>query len=197
MERPLTTDPDEIGGMTVENFGGFDVPFSHFEKYIQKIDCANVLKTAIIVKEEQYLAYTMDWFKEDDYQVFYEKTDALLNQQLREYESKNNLKQLLHHLEEGPKQWYLLYYYEIEKKVGFYEVEAGYQRKGMNVDFGYFYQDDKCEFVLREDFERAYKCIDYFWESDTEEDLINRKKNFKENFLDKYEFGASYLSVSY
>lgn len=67
----------------------------------------------------------------------------------------------------------------------------------MNSAFNYFYQDNKDCFVLKEDFIRAYSCIDYYWDSDTEEDVNNRKKLFKKDFLDKFEFGASFMALSY
>lgn len=197
LNKPVTTDPYELGGMTEDTFNGFDVPFTHFEKYIQKIDCANILKTAILVKNENDLEYVKEWFKVNDYEILFENNQDSLEKKLREYELRNKLGKLHNHIDKSPQKWDLLYHYEIIKKTGFYEVEEGYQRKGMNSDFGYFYQNDKSEFVLKDDFERAYKCIDFYWESDTKEELILRKRNFKENFIDKFEFGASYLSVSY
>lgn len=196
LKKPVTTNPFELGGMTEETFNGFDVPFSHFGKFIQKIDCASIIKTAISVKDESDLEYTKKWFKGSDYDVFFERTEELFRKILRDYESKNKLTKLHFYIDESPQKWCLIYHYEIIKKVGFYQLEEGYQRKGMNSDFGYFYQDDKSEFVLREDFERAYDCIDDSLDFE-KENLVKRRKNFKENFLDKYEFGASSLSLSY
>ena len=60
-----------------------------------------------------------------------------------------------------------------------------------------FYSDTIYDFALWEDFEYAYECVDYYWPSDTKQDLVERKKKFKENFLDQYELGASFLRLSY
>lgn len=197
--RPTTTDPYRLGEMTEESFDsfGFDVPFTHFEKYIQKIDCANILTTAILVKNESDLKYTKEWFEKYDYPIFFEKTQASLEKTLRKYESKHNLSQLHTHINTMPQRWNVLYHYEIIKKIGFYETDEGYQRGGMNSDFAPFYQRDKYNFVLQEEFEKAYNCIDDDLDFTTEAQLMFTKKNFKENFLDKFEYGASYLSLSW
>lgn len=198
LQRPITTEPYELGvaGVTEDAFYCFDVPFSHFEKYIQKIDRPKIIKKGVVVNDASYLEKAIRTFKNTDCEIFFEKTENSLKQKLMEYESKNKLTQLSRHYIEVAKGWSPLYYYEVIKKVGFYIIEAGYQRKGMNSNFRYFYQDGKNSFVLREDFERAYECIEAYWDQ-TKEQTANRKNDFKQNFLDNYEFGASYLFVSY
>lgn len=197
LERPATSDPHKIGGMTEADFDGFDVPFSHFERYIQPIDCARIVQTTILVSDLEHLEYTQNWFKDNDYVILYDSDPRKLDQKIRAYESAYKLRRLRKHISADPVKWQLLQHYEIFQEIGFYQNEVGYQRKGMNEDFTYFYQDDKSEFVLREEFERAYQCVDYYWPSDTKEEVWERRKNFKENFLDNYEYGASTLTVSY
>lgn len=194
LQKPITTDPYGLGGITEESFDGFDVEFSHFQKFIQKIDCTKVIKTAIIVDNYEYLDYTKDWFKERNLNIFFEWTEDSLKKELKDFEIKNNLKNLSSHLDRSPLKWNLLHYYEITKKIGFYSTDVGYQSMGWALDW-YFHQPDKWNFVLLEEFERAYNCIDDSKESLTEADYITRRKYFKENFLDNYEFGASILSV--
>lgn len=42
----------KIGFKTRESFSGFNVPFEHFNKYIQLIDCPVVVNTIIIVEDK-------------------------------------------------------------------------------------------------------------------------------------------------
>ena len=197
LERPKTKNPDELGGTLEEYFDGFNVPLSHFGRYIQEIDCANILTTSILVKEEKYLQYTIEWLKDYDYNIFFEKEPSKLEKVVEAFELRNRLTNLEKYRDSNPEKWELLYHYEIVKKVGFYTTEEGYQRKGMNDEFRKrFFRDDIFDFALKEDFEFAYQCIDYYWE-ETKEEVEKRRKNFKTNFLDKFELGASYLSVSY
>ncbi len=199
LEKPTIIDPHGLDIITEEGFPnmGFDVPFSHFDKYIQKIDYPKIIKKATLMKEGENLDDTFGWFNDGNSEIiFYENPDSL-EQKTKEYELKNNLNKLHRNLSTNSETWDLLYHYEFIEKTGFYITDEGCQRKGMNADFNSFYQDDKYNFVLKEDFEKAYQCIDYYWEFDTDEELAMRRKNFKENFLDKYEFGASYLALSY
>lgn len=174
LERPITTDPFKIGGMTEADFDGFDVPFSHFERYIQPIDCAKVVRTTILVNNLEHLEDVQEWFKERDLTILYDNAPHKLEQKIRAYESAHGLRRLRKHISSDPIKWQLLKHYEIVQKIGFYQIEEGYQRKGMNEEFAYFYQDDKSEFVLLEEFERAYQCVDYYWSSDTEEKVLLR-----------------------
>ncbi|WP_221418046.1 hypothetical protein, partial [Fulvivirga kasyanovii] len=60
-----------------------------------------------------------------------------------------------------------------------------------------FCSSDTYHFALKEDFQFALSCVDFYWTEDTEDELKQRKQNFNTNFLDKYEYGASFLTVSY
>jgi len=96
-------------------------------------------------------------------------------------------------------KWQTIQYYEIKSQKGFYYEEAGYQRKGVNDEFWKHFdpESDIYCYANKEDFEYAYKCIDKYWESDTEAIVQKRKNDFKLNFIDNYEFGESYLAISY
>ncbi len=80
----------------------------------------------------------------------------------------------------------------------YYIDDIGYQRKGMS---DLFYDSFK-KYTLwgkKEDFDLAYNCVADEWYLDYwGQDAVNdMKKNFKENFVDKYEFGRSLLCVSF
>ncbi len=95
--------------------------------------------------------------------------------------------------------WSTINYYEFELEEGFYCIEVGYQRKGVNNSFWKRFknEDDIYNFMSKQDFEHVYNSINFYWDSDTKEDALLRKKLFKENFMDKYIGGESYLSLSY
>ncbi len=197
-ERPASTDPDGWGTVTEEEYTGFNVDFSHFSTYIQKVDRALIVQTVIIVEEQKYLEETIAWFKKYDYPILFQDSAASLQKQIELLESHNRLHKLHKHLNQTPAQWNVLHYYEITQATGFYTEDVGYQRKGVNDRFWErFYSRDVFNFALPEDFAFAYDCVDYYWPSDTEEDVRLRRLNFKQNFLETYEFGASYLALSY
>ena len=80
---------------------------------------------------------------------------------------------------------------------GVYYNEVGYQRKGMN---GIFYNDYTKYFLWgnKEDFIKAYDCLDDSGYYDRDENTLNEMQEyFKENFLDNYIFGKSLLLVSF
>ncbi len=199
-ERPNTTDPNLLGGETKDNFNGFNVPFEHFHKYVKQIECGNILHTVIIVKQENLLEEVKEWFKNYEYSIFIKESEEQLNRQLEKYEINNGLKNLYKYYNENVsgEKWIVLSYYEILKKKGFYYNQIGEQRKGMNGKFWErFCREDISNFALKEDFDFAFSCLDFDEDNETKEDFNLRKLNFKENFIDNFELGASFLSVSY
>ena len=96
--------------------------FNHFSRYIQSIDCSNVIQTVIIVEEEKYLQETINWFnKKDyfkDYIILFKKNEDAFQKELTHLENKNHLKTLYQHTNTrvlGGK-WKILEYCEIVKK---------------------------------------------------------------------------------
>lgn len=200
LEKPQTTDPTSICGETREGYNDFNVPFEHFKQYIQEIDYPNILNTVIIVMQEYQLNHVKEFFKDSNYTFFLKTNEEEFNNLLTKHEIENDLIGLHKHMNDqvlGAK-WIVLDYYEILKKEGFYYEEVGYQRKGINSKFwDRFSSEDIYNFALKEDFEYAYSCIDYYWSSDTSEIVKLRKEDFKKNFIDNFESGASFLSLSY
>jgi hypothetical protein len=198
LKRPAVASPYEPIGITEEEFSGFNVDFTYFSRYIQKIDCPKVIQTFIIVEQEQYLASTQDLFKDQGNPVLFHTNEVDLQNEIVILEQKYHLAGLEKRLCQGPSEWKLLYYCEVSKQTGFYIEGIGYQSKGMNSRFwerfcsGYYEN-----FALREDFEYAYSCVDYYGSSNWAEEASLRKKAFKKDFIDAYEPGASFMSVSY
>lgn len=198
LKRPTVSSPYEPIGVTEEEFTGFNVDFTYFRRYIQKIECPKVVQTFIIVEEEQHLAHTQNWFKEIGDPVLFHVNEDDLRNEIATLEQKYQLNGLEKQLCQGPPELKLLYYCEVSKQTGFYIEGVDYQSKGMNGKFwerfcGGYYDN----FALWEDFEYAYNCVDHYWNSDTAEELAIRKQAFKKYFLDAYEPGASFMSISY
>jgi len=199
LQRPRTKDPFGLTSVQEIEFEGFNVPFAHFSRYIQQIDTPEILQTCILVRNEQYLEEATEWFKhQTGYKIFFERDKRSLAGTINHFATQHNLNSLIRYVGEGCDKWHVLKYYELVKKTGFYTTNEGYQRKGVNAHFAErFYHDTLYRFALHEDFEYAYNCIDYYWDSDTAEDVLVRKKEFKETFIDTFAAGASYLHVSY
>ncbi|GAL86140.1 hypothetical protein MYP_3369 [Sporocytophaga myxococcoides] len=198
--KPQTTDPTSVLSETRESYNDFNVPFQHFKQYIQEIDCPNILDTVIIAKQENHLDEAKEFLKNYNYTFFLKTNDEELNNLLTKHEIENGLIGLHKHMHDQVlgARWIVLYYYEILKKEGFYYEEVGYQRKGMSSKFwDRFSSEDIYNFALKEDFEYAYSCVDYCWSIDTREIVKQRKEDFKNNFIDNFESGASFLSLSY
>lgn len=80
---------------------------------------------------------------------------------------------------------------------GFYFQEVGYQRKGMNNKFWKRFCSSKTyDYALLEDFHFAYESLKRN-EAESKSEFMKRKQYFKENFIDNFEIGKSFLSVSY
>jgi len=186
-----------VGAETRDSFSDFNVPFEHFKDYIQLIDCPITIDTAIIVEDKNNFEYVTNHFSNSDYKLFLNNDD--LNKNLNEYEDEKNLKEFRKHFGNSVlNKWKVLNYYKTEKSEGFYYQQVGYQRKGMNEKFwNRFCKDDIYDYALKEDFEYASKCVrkKQLFEPKTEFEL--RKESFKKQFLNNYENGASFMSLSY
>ena len=186
-----------VGAETRESFSDFNVSFEHFKNYIQLIDCPIVLDTVIIVEGKNNIEYVTNHFSTSDYKILL--NDESLSQNLNEYENEKGFKDLKKHFGKSVlNKWIVLSYYKIEKREGFYYHQVGYQRKGMNEKFwNRFCTNDIYDYALKEDFEYANKCVTKKQLFEPKTDFELRKENFKRQFLDNYENGASFMSLSY
>lgn len=182
-----------------------NVPLKTYSKYIRTIDDIDFNKTLVIVNnEEQYeILKNNEWFCATDYlKVFIGEIDNAMKKKLAKFVVNQKLDKL-ETLELGTKHDDITYntisFGEPVKVQGVYFTDdIGYQNKGMNRlfhdTFGNHFLWGK-----KEDFELAYTCIgdEWYLKHWGEESVNDMKRNFKENFLDKFEFGKSLLCASF
>lgn len=204
----LTLKPNEEGNyFTLEDWDlDCNVPLTAFAPFITKVKTWETLHSIAVVKnEEDYYKLLKSYEKdneEHDYAKIFvgEKSDSLLDE-IREFIKKNNwdkLERLDLEVTEGNFKHFDISFSDVAYVDGFYYEQVGYQRKGMNNKF----YDTFREFLLwgkKEDFELALTCVGTEWyiENWGLEAVNDMKKNFKENFVDKYEFGKSLLCASF
>ena len=186
-----------VGAEIRESFSDFNVPFEHFDNYIQLIDCPIVTDTVIIVEDIEKVEYVTNHFSNSDYKILLRNDN--LEQNLKDYEKEKDIKELGKHYGSSIlNEWKVLNYFRTERKEGFYYHQVGYQRKGMNENFWKrFCNDDIYEYALKDDFEYANKCVRSKQLYEPKADFELRKESFKKQFLDNYENGASFMSLSY
>lgn len=83
-----------------------------------------------------------------------------------------------------------LSYSEATTQSGIYYVEVGYQRKGMVRAFYDHFRNEAQDVFVRE---QVFRMLDGFLDPDDRDELL---PNLRENFIDSYERGASFLYVS-
>lgn len=182
-----------------------NVPLKYYSKYITTIDDLDFNKHIRLANnEEQFeeLKKLEEFSSNDLLKVFVGELNDSMKCQIEKFIIDNKLEKLTttqFWQESHGISYYSIYFGQPIKVQGMYFTEnIGYQRQGMN---RLFYEKFK-EFTFwgnREDFELAYTCIN---ESRSNwlcgKKGVNReKKNFKENFLDKFEFGKSLLCASF
>lgn len=194
--KPLIESVSNDEMVIEEQIKEFNVPFQHFEKYIQKVDFKIEVNNIIIYKDFEK---AQEWFQASEYNkpFIYQPNPEILSAEIEKFEQDNNLLEFDNFTYKND-FWDVKCYFYTEKRIGFYIETVGYQRKGVNGHFWErFYNEEIYNFALFEDFEYAYQCVDKYWHSDTDKTLIMRKADFKRNFLDNFIDGASYLYLSY
>lgn len=188
----------ETGAEIREKFGTFNVDFEHFRKYIQEIEVPTEIETIIIVKGSEKLKKVKEHFQSDERTFLVQENEEQLKIELDSFEKKRGYQKLEKHFENiHYTDWIILKYYTLEKKEGFYFKSVGNHRKGMNDKFwDKFCNGDKYNFADKEDFVYAFSCIDS-WVTDTEESVRQRREEFKKKFIDNFDLGASFMSISY
>lgn len=196
LEQPETKDVYQWKSVTEENFHGFNVPFRHFEKYTQDVICAEVVETIIQVKDQDAFNRIRKWKKDlimaesfnIDHQIFFNPDKDKLSSEVETYQKEQGLTKF-HVQEHG----IFKKYYKIIKKRGFYIRHAGLLDGGVSEDFRTcFGNENIAAYALQKDFEYAHECIESS-HYDIPEEVEIRRKNFRENFLNNYEPGTSYL----
>lgn len=188
-----------------ENYQGFNVLFSHFEKYIQKVDSIRKETEikSVIVNNESYLEEAKKSYESLGYKVFFGESDGALNDEIEKFEKQKNIVNYKKFRSKSNSKWHILTHFKTEKKTGFYVKDFGHQRKGMSNDFYEKFYVNNVEkygidcFAMKEDFEFAYSCISPFGNSDEVREIEQIKLSFKKEFIDNFELGASFMHTSF
>ncbi len=182
-----------------------NVPIEVYEQYVTIIDDLKFDKIVAFVKtKEDYEKFRhADSFKLDDYsKVFIGDFDETMEKKLSQFvenQKIDNYERLHLNCEHNNVKYQIIAFGEPVKVQGvYYSDDVGYQRKGMDENF---YPKFKKHMLWgkKEDFDFAYSCVgdDWYVEHFGQEDVDRMKKNFKENFVDKFEFGKSLLCLSW
>ena len=118
--------------------------------------------------------------------------DENLEEQIAKFEKENGYQSLLKDIHQPYYLWEILSFYEnTVRKEGFYYEEVGDARGGMmNTDFwARFCSSEIYNYALEDDFQFAFTCC-------TESCFEGEKEEFKNDFVDQFELGTSFLSVS-
>ena len=178
-----------------------NVPLEVYSKYIQKIDELDFNKSIIVVQNDKDLEKLnkTNRFDTGNYlKIFIGQYDDQMKRDIDNFITREKLDKL--ELSKISTERDNVEYREISfgepiKIEGIYYIDdIGYQRKGMSKQYYELFK--LCELRgKKEDFELAYSCIEGSPRS--YDDSAELKKNFKENFLDKFEFGTSLLWNSF
>ncbi len=184
-----------------------NVPLHHYERFITTIKEPEFEQSIAIVENEETLEKLKQGERfgaENHLTVFIGEIDDAMRQRMAAFARTNGLDKLetsQRHIEaEGLCYRSISFGVPTQVQVVPYNV-VGYQRKGMNALFYETFRDQHSYFFWgkKADFELAYACIEDEWGRKLygDEVVYHLKKNFKENFLDKFEFGKSLLFLSF
>ena len=182
-----------------------NVSLKHYSKYITTIDDLDFDKTIAVVKcEADYeVLKKAEWIGETEFlKVFIGQPDNKMKEQFEKFivsQKLDKLEPLQLGCEHDGIKYHTISFGEPIKVQGMYYIDdVGYQRKGMSSKF----YDIFGKYMLwgeKSDFDLAYTFVKDEWYIDKEGQSIpiGAKKDFKENFIDKFEFGKSLLCVSF
>lgn len=186
--------------VTEDDMNTFNVPFDYFGKYVQHVNAPGIIQKVILLLDENAFEAALQWKKktfpekEADYPILVHFQDHKMTDALENHVKEKKLDLLYTHEDFPHFPWSIKHYYEVVQKKGFYTEDVGYQGGMVSKKFqGRFGDEQLSSFALKEDFEFTYSCIDATPPYGGKEDMEIRRKNFKENFLDNYEAGASFL----
>ena len=195
LRRPEKLDPFNRNFITEQEFEGFDTNFEYFENSIQMIETPSTLKTLIFPKREGEIDEVKNFLKCEEYVYLYEQNEQDIDKSVGHYTEASFLTNSLLHSWTTDK-WFGFHIYKLDKQIGFYFEEVGYQRKGINNKFWTRFGSENINcFTKRDDFEFALTCVDFYWNNDTKDEVNLRKQLFKENFVDRYEANKSWMNI--
>ena len=198
IEKPK--DKSFFGNVVLQNeYRGFNVPFSYFNDYIQDVEYLLLIKQLVIPRSYKYYKWCCKDYKDNKlFNVIFPINDRYIEYKIKQFDLKYNKNGFVRR--EGNSQLSVrtIAYYDLRTIKGFYYEAIGDQRKGMGAKFNKFCHPEIFNWVGIENFYEAYESIEFDeLGGDTFQDYNDRLVNFKENFIDKYKEGASYMTVSY
>ena len=197
LQRPAVIDPFNHSYVLESDFEGFDANIDYFNACIQLVDSPRTLETIIYPKTEKDISEAKELLKDGDYIFQFVKDVDKMDIALRRYVETYKLINNYVHKWEAP-NWIGYHIYNYEKQRGFYYENVGFQRKGMNERFSArFASDGIVCFTGIADFEFALSCVDFYWDTDTKEDVEVRQEAFRKNFVNNYEINASWMDLDY
>lgn len=182
-----------------------NVPIDVYAEYVTTIDDLSFDKTIAIVKtKENYerLRNSDSSFLNDYAKVFVGDFDRTMEKKLSQFVENQKLDKYetlqLTCGHDNIEYQIISFGKPIKVQGVYYTDDVGYQRKGMDDAFSSKFIKHML-WGKKEDFDLAYSCVggDWYIEHFGQEDVDNMKKNFKENFVDKFEFGKSLLCLSW
>lgn len=184
-----------------------NVSIENYREFITDIEDEEIDKDILIIKkEDDYDKILKEGLISEDniIKVFVgEKHKWIWKQIINDYINENKIKNVWDEIITiGSKdlEFMTVSTYKSVIVKGMYYNEIGYQRKSMCDKFYEIFQNGIYSFYgKKEDFDLAYDCVGGDWyEKNWGIDTVNEiRQYFKENFIDKYEFGKSLLSVSF
>lgn len=180
-----------------------NVPLQCYSKYITDIEDWEFNKSIAVVDSEEALEKLQqsDSFKEANYlTTFIRYSEEKLQKEIAKFVEKFHLDKLrteqLEVKKEGIK-YHTIGFADLKYCRGLYFDEIGELWTGMNDQFYKIFLEQLL-WGKKEDFELAYACVGDEWYVEVwgEESVNKMRMNFKENFVDKFEFGRSLLCVT-
>lgn len=185
---------------TASNYHNFDVPIEYFHPYFQLITFPKVQFSIVIPFNLANLAQIYAGFKDEKHtHILLENQTQAVKAEIKKLEREMDLKNLSKSMYQTDMYKQIDYVGWVQEE-GFYSTNnVAYQRKGMNAAFAdrFYHRGDIYHFTQKEDFDFALQCVDFYWDSDTEECVAERKRAFQSDFVDKYEANCSWMALSY
>ena len=165
-----------------------------FVMEVEYFNCAKSIFFSTIPSEIDFLTKEL---KEVD--IISARNKSELEKKIKFHEEKYNLNKYNKEINNSTPPWNRIRYFNKEIKIGFYTENVGYQRKGITNKFweDFDFKETYHFYFMEEDFLKAYSAIGHCWDSDSEKDVQLRKMKFKTDFIDNYEYGKSFMQLSF
>ncbi|MFK7770996.1 MAG: hypothetical protein AB8F94_02610 [Saprospiraceae bacterium] len=199
----VTKRPTKIGfsndGIYLEdNFGKFNKrDWQFIEPFVKEIEYYRRVKSIFFSIIPSEIEFLMKELKNQD--ILFAENQINLENEIKSFEEKQSLTQYYKEVITNSPPWNQIKYFDKEIKSGFYTKQVGYQREGMKSEFWtYFNYKSKYHYYFdKEDFLKAYSFVGHHWEHDSKEDIRLRKERFKTGFVDQFENGKSFMTLSF